>query len=354
MKLITIDSENYNKELLILAVESIKGGGLVIFPTETVYGIAINAGNKEAVAKLIRIKNSPANRPFTYHLADPDDIFNYVKDIPPLAQKLITRFWPGPLTLVLETKDKKWIGFRCPDHFVARDLIRMTGSAIVAPSANFAEKEPPREVAEISDNLKAEMDFVIDSGKTKYGEPSTVVKISADNKLEIIREGAIKKSVLKKETVKTIVFICTGNTCRSPMAEGLCIKMLADKLGVTKDLLEEKGYNVISGGTAAIYNSPASRHAVEVMKEFGADITNHRSQPVTLSMLDTADRVYCMTGEHRNTLKEWAPLKASGVFLLDPNEDDILDPIGGSADLYRQVALKIKKSLESIMNNIIS
>jgi protein-tyrosine phosphatase len=354
MKLITIDSNGYNKSLLIPAAESLKSGGLVIFPTETVYGIAVNADSSESVEKLIKIKKSPKNRPFTYHIADPDDICNYVKNIPLLVRRLINRFWPGPLTIVLEDETKKWIGFRCPDDLVARDLIRMAGVPIVAPSANFAEKEPPREVNEISNEVKEAMDFVIDTGKTKYGEASTVVRVFMDNKLEIIREGAIKKDDIKKEVVKTIIFVCTGNTCRSPMAEGLCRKIIADKLGIKKYLLEENGYKIISAGTAAIYNSPASSHAIEVIKELGVDIANHRSQPVTLSMLDKSDQVYCMTKEHLNTLKEWMPLQASRIFLLDPEGENIIDPIGGSADLYRQVAFKIKKSLESIINKIIS
>jgi protein-tyrosine phosphatase len=206
---------------------------------------------------------------------------------------------------------------------------------------------------EIVNSIGHEIDFIIDSGRTRYGESSTIVRVSQDNQWEIIREGVIKKENIKRLALTTIIFICTGNTCRSPMAVGLFKKMLADKLGVPQEKLEDNGYKIISGGTAAVYGMPASNKAVEVLKEYGADISGHSSQPVTLTMIEEADRVYVMTKGHMETLKEWMPSAESKIFMLDPAGEDIADPISGGVDVYRQSALKIKSALEARLNELI-
>jgi len=355
MQIINIDPGNYEQSKLKPAVESLIQGGLVVFPTETVYGIAVNADSPSALQRLIKLKQSPPDRPFTYHIADIDEIYRYVKQVPNLAHRLIRKFWPGPLTLVLETENKKLIGIRLPDHPVARDLIRLAYVPVVAPSANLANQATPREVSEIIRSFGHEIDFIIDSGPTRYGESSTVVKISPDNRWEIIREGVIKKEEINRLAVKIIVFVCTGNTCRSPMAVGLFEKMLSAKLGVPKpacagrEELEKSGYKIISGGTAAVYGMPASDKAAEVLKEYGGDISGHRSQPVTLTMIEEADQIYVMTQGHLTTLKEWIPSAASKISLLSPSGEDIADPIGKDIEAYRQSALKIKNGLELII-----
>lgn len=352
MRIIKIDPDKYEKTQLAPAVETLVRGGLVVFPTETVYGIAVNAKLPASVQRLIRIKKSPPNRHFTYHIADIDNVYQYVNQIPNLAHRFISKFWPGPLTLLLEAPDKKTVGIRLPDHPIARDLIRMSSVPVVASSANIADQPPPRDVSEIIRSIGYEVDVIIDNGQTSYGKSSTIVKVSPDNRWEIIREGAIKKDDIKRLTVKTIIFVCTGNTCRSPMAVGLFKKMLSDKLGIPQEALENKGYKITSGGTAALYGMPASSNAIKALSEYGSDISGHQSQPVTLTMIEEADLIYVMTKNHLATLKEWMPSAASKIFLLDPEGEDIADPISGNIEVYRQCAVKIKRALESVMKNL--
>ncbi|MBA7700366.1 Arsenate reductase [subsurface metagenome] len=239
-----------------------------------------------------------------------------------------------------------------PEHNVARDLIRLANVPVIAPSANLAGHPPPRNIENIVKVFDNKVDIIIDSGIVKYGQPSTVVKIKADNQWELLREGVIEKESIKKLDYKMILFVCTGNICRSPMAVGLFKKMLAEKLGIEESQLESKGYKIISGGTASIYNAPASENAITIMKELGSDISEHLSQPVTLTQIEEADQVYVMTQGHFTTLKEWTPDATDKMSLLNPANEDIQDPIGSGLDVYRQCVLKLKHSLEVILDKI--
>lgn len=351
-EVIKINPEGYETGQLKGAAEVLSKGGLVVFPTETVYGIGANADIPETVAKLVEIKKSPAGRFFTFHIADIDKIYKYVNKVPRLAHRLMRHFWPGPLTLVLPTQDTQWRGLRLPEHNVARDLIRLANVPVIAPSANLAGHPPPRNIENIVKVFDNKVDIIIDSGIVKYGQPSTVVKIKADNQWELLREGVIEKESIKKLDYKMILFVCTGNICRSPMAVGLFKKMLAEKLGIEESQLESKGYKIISGGTASIYNAPASENAITIMKELGSDISEHLSQPVTLTQIEEADQVYVMTQGHFTTLKEWTPDATDKMSLLNPSNEDIQDPIGSGFDVYRQCVLKLKHSLEVILDKI--
>ncbi|MFH0888742.1 MAG: L-threonylcarbamoyladenylate synthase [Planctomycetota bacterium] len=348
-EIIKLDHKNYNIEILFKAAKVLAEGGLVAFPTETVYGLGTNANIPASVKKLSDIKNSPKDRQFTFHLASADDIYLYTKNINRLSIRLMKAFWPGPLTMVLPDSKEGWIGVRTPNHIIAHDLIRLSNVSVIATSANIANQKPPLDAQTVLKALGDKIDIIIDAGPSKMGHSSTVVKITGDNKFEILREGPITKDDIERFTYKMIVFICTGNTCRSPMAMGLYKKMLADKLKIPVLRLESNGYKIISAGTSAIYSAPASNIAIEVMKEIGVDIRDHRSQPVTLNMLDEADEVYVMTKGHFTTLKEWVPLLAEKIRLLDPSGENIEDPIALNKEIYLKALAKIRKGLERII-----
>ena len=351
-EIIKIDINNYRIDLLSHPAKVLSEGGLVVFPTETVYGIGANANIPSAVKRLYEVKNSLAARPFTIHLASADDVYCHTSIVPRLALRLIKAFWPGPLTLVLpapsENGKESWVGLRVPDHIIARDIVKLSKALVIASSANNTNQPPPTDAQTVIKTLGEQVDIIIDAGPSKIGISSTVVKVTEDNKFEIMRQGSITEDNIRRFTYKMIVFVCSGNTCRSPMAMGLFRRMFADRLKISVSGLEENGYKIISAGTSAIYNSPASGTAVEIMKEKGVDIKGHLSQPVTLSMLDEADEIYVMTKGHLTTLKEWAPLISERIKLLDPVAD-VEDPIGAGKEVYQKCAIKIQKALEKIL-----
>ena len=173
----------------------IRRGGLVAFPTETVYGLGADAGNQKAIERLNQVKGRPPEKPYSLHLYSPDQMAQYVTSVPPAAARLIEKFWPGPLTIVLPSKDGKTMGFRLPDHPVARAFLQACGAPLAAPSANRSGSPPPTDAGEVVAALGGAIDAVLDSGPTQLGRESTVVEI-VDGRLEIRRQGAIANEAL--------------------------------------------------------------------------------------------------------------------------------------------------------------
>lgn len=178
----------------------LRNGGLVAFPTETVYGLGANMLDKDAIKKVYRIKNRPKGKPLTIHIADVKILKKMVGRIPSSAKKLIAKFWPGPLTLVLKDKTSKKTGFRIPDNRIAFLLIKEAAVPVVAPSANISGKRPPTDAQEVLKNLSGKIEMVLDGGKTQIGVESTVVDLSG-RQYKILREGAISE-----EEIRRIIF----------------------------------------------------------------------------------------------------------------------------------------------------
>lgn len=194
---VKIDPKNPDKGIIYSAAKAIKEGRLVIFPTETVYGIAANLFDSNAVDNLYRIKERPRNKPFTVHVSDKDMIEKLGCAVTEEASRLMEKFWPGPLTIILNAADGKTIGFRMPANKVALELIRAAAVPVIAPSANLSGEKPPVSAEEAVKGLEGKVDIVLDGGKTAIGIESTVVDLTMLPP-KILREGAIKAEEIKK------------------------------------------------------------------------------------------------------------------------------------------------------------
>ncbi len=180
---------------LTVAATILRGGGLVAFPTETVYGLGADATNPQSIVRLNQVKGRPPDKPYSLHVHSPEEVARFVASIPPLAQRLMDRFWPGPLTIIMPAPDGATVGFRVPDHPVARAFLRACGVPVAAPSANRSGALPPTDAQEVLAALDGDVDCLLDGGPTRMGRESTVVEV-VDGTVVVRREGAISNETL--------------------------------------------------------------------------------------------------------------------------------------------------------------
>jgi L-threonylcarbamoyladenylate synthase len=194
-----------HRDDLLKAAEVIRGGGLVAFPTETVYGLGANALSAAAVERIFVAKGRPANNPVIVHVADPEEVRRVAADWPAEAQRLAERFWPGPLTLVLPkepivpavvTAGGPTVAVRMPSHPVALALIRLAGVPIAAPSANRSNRLSPTHARHVLRDLDGRIDLILDGGPTPGGIESTVLDLSS-RPPRLLRPGLIEPAALE-------------------------------------------------------------------------------------------------------------------------------------------------------------
>jgi len=180
-----------------LAADALLSGKIVAFPTETVYGLGVCSDNSAAIDNLYNVKQRSKDKRLSIMIAKPVEVTKHVKQIPLIAKKLISAFWPGPLTIILELDDKSTVGLRNPDNRVIRDLINAVEIPIASTSANISGMAPAIDAQQVITNFSDKIDIVLDGGPAEAGSPSTIVKI-CDDTFEIIRHGVIEKERLNR------------------------------------------------------------------------------------------------------------------------------------------------------------
>jgi L-threonylcarbamoyladenylate synthase len=200
-----VDKNNPNKEIIKSAGNCIRQGGLVVFPTETVYGLGANALDEEAVKGIFTAKGRPQDNPLIIHVADLN-INNLVQEVPKVAEEMMERFWPGPLTLIMKkasvvpdttSAGLDSVGIRMPANTIARELIKTAGVPIAAPSANISGKPSPTEIEGCIEDLKGRVDFIIGGEKCEVGLESTIVDCTVEPPC-ILRPGGITLEMLRE------------------------------------------------------------------------------------------------------------------------------------------------------------
>ncbi|QSX05053.1 threonylcarbamoyl-AMP synthase [Sedimentibacter sp. zth1] len=210
-KVVKVDPDNIDLNVLQEAAEIINNGGLVVFPTETVYGLGADALNEDACAKVFEAKGRPQDNPLIVHIIDINDLNTIVEEIPSNARILAKNFWPGPLTMLFKRKPiikdivtagLDTVGIRMPKNKIALELIRLSKTPIAAPSANTSGKPSPTEASHVIEDLYGKVDMIIDGGSTSIGLESSVVDVTVDIPM-ILRPGGVTS-----EDIKSVLGSC--------------------------------------------------------------------------------------------------------------------------------------------------
>jgi len=273
-----------------------------------------------------------------------------------LAQRMMKKLWPGPVAMMFDVSDDRReevaqevgvpvtelyegqsITLRCPDHVVAADVIAQSGGPVVLRKSGDSS-------ARVAEEWLGKIDLILDAGPTRYSKPSTIVKVK-DDSYEIVRAGIYDQRIIERLLRTTILFVCSGNTCRSPMAEALTRQILAKKLGIGEADLEKKGISVLSAGSFAMPGTKAAAPAIEALKPLGADLSRHRSRPLSVELIHQADVIYVMGKSHAQAVTALVPSAAEKVVMLD-SDRDIDDPIGGDVGLYQALAGQLQSLIQ--------
>ncbi|MHC4206025.1 MAG: L-threonylcarbamoyladenylate synthase [Planctomycetota bacterium] len=361
--MIQLDAGKVDSSKINEAAAVIDSGGLVAFPTETVYGIGCRV-KSDSLARLDDVKGRSADKYYTLHIGRKGDVAKYVPTMGLKAKKLIRNAWPGPLTVVFDLDPKdldilrnnlegqvleslykdKSIGIRCPDNLIASMLLRQTSNPVVAPSANITGRPPAVQAGQVLDQLSDRIDLLLDAGPCKYKKSSTVVKIGKKG-LGILRPGFYSPAELEALSQVRFLFVCTGNTCRSPMGEGIFRKYLAEKLQCNVDEFGKMGYKVNSAGIIGSVGFPASPEAVAACAAMGVDIKAHRSKALSRELVEGSDIVFAMERIHRDSVVALDSKASEKCWLLAGNTG-VPDPIGHPQEFYNNCAKLIERAVQ--------
>jgi protein-tyrosine phosphatase len=238
------------------------------------------------------------------------------------------------------------IRVRVPAHEAVLGVLRLLAGPVVMIGAHRATEEASVTAQDVIRTLDSEVDVILDDGRCKFAQRSSIVRVD-DNGFSVVRQGVFNEMNLKRLASFMIVLVCTGNTCRSPMAEALLKKRVAERLKCKIEELDDRGVVVMSAGLSAPPGGRAAAEAIQTMQERKIDLTQHESQPLSERLVKFADCIITMTGGHRDSILQAWPDAEPRVHLVSRGQGDVADPIGGPIELYRRCAEQLDSYLET-------
>lgn len=341
------------------AIGVLRSGGVVGVPDSTSYRGLTLAGSSERVAQLQDVGNGVC-----LAVNGDEQATDLAPELPESLKRLMKRCWPGPLVVRVGVQEG---GFQALDRKVQATLLTNGHFSITSPGDPIVQEimarmdEPLVVTGDTGDvgrvatanevaGVIPVIELVLNSGPVTYDTSATVVQVT-DTGFEVVFSGVLSDQAIRLSACRIYLFVCTGNTCRSPLAEGLFRNLLAERLQCEPDELIDMGFLVQSAGLAAASGSPASFESVDILKRRGIDIGGHSSQPLSAQLLDASDHIFTMTQGHRDAILRFRADLGGKVEVLRRNGEDVVDPIGGGMGEYERCEREIEESLRAIVSS---
>jgi len=351
------------RDVVHLAVQALAEGRAVGFPTETDYVVAVSGRHAEATAAVAeRAVRRPAEPRLSLILKSGDEALDWAPRLSSIGQRIIRRCWPGPVAVLVPDDHPESLvhrlppeargaivgggrlRLRVPGHAMIFECMRMLAGPVAVAEPVDAEGHAVVTAEACAAAGGDSLALVLDDGRSRYAQPPSTIEAESHG-FRMVRPGVVAEETIRRLSSLLVLFVCTGNTCRSPMAEAIFRDLVAQRFGCSPEEVESRGVLVASAGIAAWAGGRASEHAVEVMREMGIDLSEHASQPLTEDLVHQADVIWTMTAAHRAALLAQFPEAAGRVEVLAPDRRDVLDPIGGPRSTYRECARQIHDSI---------
>ena len=347
------------RDVVHLAVQALVEGHVVAAPTESSYVYLASGLQAGAVDQLLRQAGLWKKNPVSIIPRVPDEVLDLIPSVSSGSRRLVRKAWPGPLVLQSKSQDE-YSSLRClpgnvydrirneqgevrlwiPDHEVLHYITRLVSGPLVVALATRGDKadELARSVAELPAGASV---LSIDGGTIEESGEPTVVAVEG-NRGQVLREGLLSESQLRQLSQYLVLFVCTGNTCRSPMAAALMRKKIQDKFQSEFDP-QSLPIVVASAGVSAFGGDPASHGALEAIRGYGCSLDQHQSTQLNSRLVEQSDLILAMGQRHRSVIVAQWPEVASKVHLIAADGSEISDPFGGPLDVYQRCAEQLDR-----------